>query len=273
MPAPCGPPIKSKLSRERYLAGGKRYRRRVVLKQPKMATHTNGTQTFGRRFMISRQNGQANKNGRPFFFEWVSQLPQDQTGRLFETRNRDSGPAHYELFAALDGFLVGIEIESKVFNGTQRPEKWLILKMQDGIEQYQIEVGRMDSRWSMDIMKRLLDVNFIPNHKLRLSPFAMQDGEKWNIGISAISGTDGKLSAKRDGPHLIGMPEPETATLKGQTMWDFTPVADWLFARVQQSVIPKLGPIVEPINTKITASPAANTLTPEGFPDGDDLPF
>lgn len=222
--------------------------------------------------MISRKDGQSNKNGRPYFFEWVPQIPDDQIGRLFETRSRDSGPAHYELFAALDGHLIGIDIEVKAFNGTQRAEKWLILEMQDGPEKYHIEVGRLDSRWSMDIMKRLLDANFDPAQKLRLAPFALQDGERWNIGVSAMSGTDGKLSAKRDSAHLAGIPEPETATLKGQTMWDFTPVADWLLAKVQKTILPKLSEPA-PINTKITASPAADTLVPDGFPDGDDLPF
>lgn len=224
-----------------------------------MATHTTNGNVFpGRTFGISRENGQNDKNGRPYFFEWIQSIPDDQSGRKFETRNSSSGTRHYELFTALDGVLTGFEIEQKSFGETKPTENWLILYMQDGNEQYKIQCGQIDGRYSMDIMKRLLDENFNPELKLRLSPFSMEkDDGGWNIGLSAYSGTDGKLSAKWESDHLKGMPQAESREWKGRTEWDYANVAEWLFEQMQERVAPMLS---KPINTKVTGSPAASAF-------------
>ena len=226
-----------------------------------MATHTHGGDTFpGRTFGISRENGE--KKGRPYFFEWISEIPAEKGNRKFESRTSETTNKvrHFELFTALSGFLTNINLEQKSFGDTKPAETWLVLYMHDAGEDYKIQVGEISSRYSMDVMKRLLDPNFDPMLSLRLSPFALEGNDgKPVIGLAAHSGADGKLEAGRDCAHLQGSPQAESREWKGKVEWDFSPIAEWLFDRIQKEVLPNLG-AVEPINTKVTASPAASAF-------------
>lgn len=211
-----------------------------------MATHTSTNDYSGRTFFIGRENGQQDKNGRPYFFEWLSELPQDRGRRKFETRTSESGQRHYELFTALDGYLTGIDIEVKSFDATRQNDRWLILYLSDTPEEYKVEVGRIDSRYSMDIMKRLLHGEFDPNQKLRIAPYSLEkENGGHNIGLSAMSGTDAKLTASYKDPHLAGMPQPETREWKGRVEYDFSGVAEWLYEQVQEKVAKNL--LVDPL--------------------------
>jgi hypothetical protein len=245
-----------------------------------MATYSSTESARGRKFAISRKNGQQDKNGRPFFFEWLPELPANQQPeRLFETRTRQNGVAHYELFAALDGYLTNIDVEAKFFNGTERAERWLVLELVDNEGQYKVEVGKLDSRWAIDAMKRLLDYNFDPRQKLRIAPYAFQDGDRWNMGVACMSGMDGKLSAKHTDEHLAGMPQPDMVKFKGETQYDFSPVSEWLLEQLEKRVKPRLlkDPLVDTpkIETNIRPTEKASEFpqTEPAFPDGDDLPF
>jgi hypothetical protein len=184
-----------------------------------------------------------------------------------------------------------------------KPVDWLVLEMQDGADDYLIEMGDFDGRYSMDIMKRLIDPRFDPNLTLRLSPYAMKDQNtgKWNIGLSAMCGVDTKLSATKTetatmhaNPRLDGIPPADTREWKGKVEYDFSPVAAWLWQQVQALVIPRLqkDPVSSPAsgsaNTNIRPSDAANTMPgytspqstappprqePELPEDSDPLPF
>lgn len=249
-----------------------------------MATHTeSGTGAQWRKFAISRENGQVDKNGRPYFFEWISGLPANTEKRKFETRTKGEKTTHYELFAAMDGYLIDVREEMKdLGNGM---ESWLVLHLNDLDGEYVIEVGRIDSRYSIDIMKRLLNPNFSPNQKIRLAPYAIaKEGGGWNIGVSAYSGVD-KLEHSQTSDFLRGIAQPLKSEWKGDTLWDYSPVGKWLFDKVQELIAPKL--LKDPISVpqpKSTQQPA-NTGD-EHFPttpppvdhenatsDGDDLPF
>lgn len=238
-----------------------------------MATHSTIGGFHGRTFQISRENGQKDKTGRPYFFEYIRELPADQAGRKFETR----GERHYELFAVIDGILTDITTEEKSFGETKAPENWLVLHLEDGGQQYKIETGSVDGRYSMDIMKRLLSPDFDPAKTLRLSPYSMEkENGGWNIGLSAYSGPDGKLTAAYKDAHLKGMPEPGQSEFKGKTLWDFEPVASWLMEQVAKNVIPNLGGSIAPINTTVTANQSDDfpTEAPTVPPvEADDLPF
>jgi hypothetical protein len=266
-----------------------------------MATYTDtGGGASGRKFSISRENGMVNKEGVPHFFEWIRELPQNAGKRKFETRRaKDGTDRHYELYRAIGGKLTGIRVETKTIEN--KPVDWLILDMQDGADDYLIEMGDFDGRYSMDIMKRLIDPRFDPNLTLRLSPYAMKDQNtgKWNIGLSAMCGVDTKLSATKTetatmhaNPRLDGIPPADTREWKGKVEYDFSPVAAWLWQQVQALVIPRLqkDPVSSPAsgsaNTNIRPSDAANTMpgytSPQSAPpprqepdasDGDDLPF
>lgn len=245
-----------------------------------MATHTHTGGHYVRKFSISRENGQADKNGRPYFFEWLKELPPaaEQAGHKFETRKKSTGDlSYYELFSALSGRLVGITTEEKTISGS--PETWLILSMTDGPEDYRIEVGRYDGRYALDIMKRLLDPAFNPNANLRLSPYSMTDKQgKTNIGLSAISGVDDKLSANKEvNPCLEGIAQASSTQFKDRVLWDFSPVANWLFAKLQEKVIPLLapGPAAAPSFPQTSAQKPASNAAPVEIPAPaeDDLPF
>lgn len=253
-----------------------------------MATHTtSGGGSYGRKFTISRENGQHDKEGRPFFFEWIKELPADNGKRKFETRSGTNGARHYELFAALDGFLIDVRTEQKEISGTA--ETWLVLHLIDADDEYLVEIGRVDSRYSMDVLKRLLNPNFSAIQKLRISPYSVKDKEsgRYNIGVSAYSGVD-KLDYSQHSDFLTGIPRAESREWKGKTEWDFSNVAAWLYDRVRLLVVPQLmkDPISAPQpaapqpretvrgNAYEVAAPAENPALAAPLPgEDDDLPF
>lgn len=226
-----------------------------------MATHTeSGKGSYGRKFSISRENGQVDKEGRPYFFEWVKEIPSQPGKRKFETRESNGKARHYELFAALDGYLIDVREEVKDLG--KGMEAWLVLHMIDADDEYLIECGRIDERYSMDIMKRLLNPNFSPNQKLRVAPYAVKDEKsgRWNIGISAYSGVD-KLDHSQSSDFLQGIHRAESREWKGKTEWDFSPVAKWLFGKVSELVLPHL--MKDPISTP------KKEAVPDDFPTAE----
>lgn len=252
-----------------------------------MATHTDsGKGAHWRKFSISRENGQVDKEGRPYFFEWVKELPTQVGKRKFETRETGGKQRHYELFAALDGYLIDVREEMKDLG--KGLEAWLVLHLIDLDDEYVIEVGRIDERYAMDIMKRLLNPNFSPSQKLRVAPYAMKDDKgRWNIGISAYSGVD-KLEHSQTSEFLRGIPRADSREWKGKTEWDFSPVSKWLFDKVAQLVVPNLrkDPISVP-SIPAHAADSFSTSSDADFPKhevaqnfennapdfGEDLPF
>jgi hypothetical protein len=245
-----------------------------------MATHTNSGGDYGRKFTIARENGQADKNGRPYFFEWIKQLPADPGKRKFETRKSGNGEDRfYELFSALDGFLISVEKSMQTFGGTKKEEAWLKIVLTDAGEEYQIEIGRLDGRYSMDFLKRLLDPNFDPNYKLRLAPLSSEPkgDSKGGMFLSTYSGVN-KLEAGWQMKHLEGMPQGEKFEIPGKdTIWSFTKAAEWLYDQVQIRVVPKL--MKDPISAPVKRQEPAGTGFPTVAPtepetnDSDDLPF
>jgi len=261
-----------------------------------MATHTDsGAQEFGRRFTIARENGQVDKNSRPYFFEWAKEIPTDPGKRKFVTRKNGKGEdRYYGLFAALDGRLINVEKYQQDFGGTKEVEDWLKMVLIDGTEEYVIEVGKLDGRYSMDIMKRLLDDNFDPNQKLHLAPISSKSKEngKTNMFLSAYSGVN-KLEAKYSCQHLEGMPQGEKYEIPGKKpVWSYTNAANWLYEQVTRRVAPQLmkDPISAPTGTHTpqaeykkagvpwgivqTVPPPVNTaVTANHEAPDDDLPF
>ncbi len=227
-----------------------------------MATHTTtGGDSYGRKFTISRQNGQNDKNGKPYFFEWLRELPEDQAGRLFETRRAPDGTArHHELFQALDGYLSGLERDLREISGKQRD--MLYLKLKDGTDAYEIEIGDYDGRYALDLMKRMLHPDFSLAKKMRVSPYSLiKDSGGCNIGVSVFSGVN-KMVAGWKEPHLAGMPEPVKETLRnGDTNWYFDDQARWLFEKVSELIsgIPNTAPDAVGNTTKAYQFPVTTT--------------
>lgn len=204
-----------------------------------MATHSGDSRNTNRTFFIGRENGQQDKAGKPYWFEYT---PNPLPGEKVERRINGEGEEKlYTMYSAIDGHLVDVYKGSKTFDATREAQQWLMLTLQDGEETYNVEVGRMDSRWSIDCMKRLLDLMFDPALKIRLAPIASTDREtgKQNMFISAYSGPD-KLIASKDADHLKDIPQPTVVTLRGKQEYDFTEVAEWLFEQIRLKVLPKL---------------------------------
>lgn len=239
-----------------------------------MATHTNSGGNYGRKFAISRENGQVNKEGRPYFFEWLKDQPGESKNRKFETRQTPNGARHYELFAALDGFLIDVRKETR--NYGKGEETHIVLHLIDADDEYHIDMGKPDSRYATDILKRLLNPFFDANKKLRVSPYASEKDGKLSIGISAFSGTD-KLQYSQSSDFLQGMPQPRSWEGRNKTEYDFTNVGEWLFEQVKRIVVPNLmkDPISAPQQSPTLAAPEVPTKAQSGgdenFPD--DLPF
>ena len=243
-----------------------------------MATHTTtGGESGKRRFQIGRENGE--KTARPVFLEWLRELPpvEQRANRQFETRSGANGDRHYERFSALDGILVDIRKESRTIVEDERT--FLYVTLDDGQEVYDIEIGDFDGRYSLNLMSRLCSPDFNPTLKTRLSPYALESDGKMYIGVSLYNGPD-KIEARRDGEGFAPA-KAETSEFKGKTLWDFTPVANWLFDYLQKNVVggfpvdawatPTAAP--QPAsastgNAKEVPFPVADTT---GSPD--DLPF
>lgn len=236
-----------------------------------MATHTETATYSGRKFNIARKNGQVDKEGEPYFFEWLSQLPTGETGkRTFEQRTRKNGEtANYELFKKIDGYISGAD--RRLVNYGDKQEECILLFLVDGEEDYTIDLGRFDGRYAMDFLKRILDPNFEAKQRLSLSPYAIEKehGGGYNIGISVYSGPN-KLEAKFDAPHLVGMPNGEKEeNRRGEVTWYFDKAANWLWEQAQSRVFSKI--MGDPISFKQPVSVPSPTQRPSApdsrFPD------
>lgn len=238
-----------------------------------MATHSNTGGSDGkRRFQIGREGGE--KTGTPVFLEWLRELPAEaeRKGRKFETRG-DSTKRHYEIFTALDGILIDIYREKKTILNEKRDMLYVVLD--DGDEVYEVEIGNIDSRYTQNLMGRLLNKHFNPAAKVRISPYALTKNDKTYIGV-AVNNPDKLEPIRRDDGYEI--PEPATTKFQGKTLWDFMPVAEWLFGQIENKVKPKLSKNAweatanEP-KQRETVRKAVITGGDDNFPDDGPLPF
>lgn len=253
-----------------------------------MATHTNNGGSNNRKFAIGRENGE--KTARPVFLEWLRELPaeDDRKGRIIETRQGSNGPRYYERFSALDGMIIDIWKESRAIMEEERT--FLYIKLDDGNEVYEVEIGDFDGRYSLNLMARLCSPDFDPMKKSRVSPYATEKDGKMYIGVSLYNGPD-KIESRREGDGFQPT-KPETSEFKGKTLWNFLPVAQWFYDYLQTNVVPNLpenawqvvpapsGPAPQPATTARTSNASQVpfpvddvTSHAEGIPDGSDLPF
>lgn len=248
-----------------------------------MATTTQGGTTGNnkRRFQIGRKNGE--KTGEPVFLEWLRELPaeENRAGRRFETRGE--GKRHYETFSAVDGILTGFRVENRVIVDEERT--FLYVTLDDGTDAFDIEVGDVDGRYSLNLMQRLCATDFDPTKTTRLSPYAFTaDNGKTYIGVSVYNGPDKVESRKED--ETFKPAKAITTDFKGKTMYDFTPVATWYVDYMKKNLVPKLpenawnisGPTTAPAATGRTpnakdAPVPADVANDPNFPSLDDLPF
>lgn len=222
-----------------------------------MATHTETANYSGRKFTISRKDGQQNKDGDPYFFEWIKEIPQTppNSKRIFETRPKKDKTDYFELFQKIDGYFVGAA--KREVNFGDKTATHLFIFIVDGEEDYTIDLGEFAGRYAMDFEKRLLDPNFDPEKRISLQPYAIlnKDSGRWNIGVSVYSGLN-KMEAKVDSPQLAGLPQAEEEKLRnGTSNWYFDKPAEWLWEKLNERVLAKI--VGDPISFK-SAAPQAS---------------
>ena len=215
-----------------------------------MATHTETANYSGRKFTISRKDGQQNKEEDPYFFEWIKDIPQlpPTSKRIFETRPKKDKTDYFELFQKIDGYFVGAAKREVNYGDKSQTNLWVF--MVDGEEDYTLDFGTFEGRYAMDFEKRLLDPNFDASKRISLQPYAIfnKDSNRWNIGVSVYSGPN-KLEAKVDSAHLAGLPQAEEEKLRnGTSNWYFDKPAAWLWEQLNTRVLEKL--IGDPVSFK-----------------------
>jgi hypothetical protein len=195
-----------------------------------MALHHGSMNDDGsRRFRIGRIG--ASKTGEVALLELLKEKP-DTTDprRRFDVRTKEDGKQWtFEIFNAISGQLIDVYKQPREINGVT--ETILVADMRDGIDLYRIEVGPFDSRYSMALMASLADPNFKLSDPFRMQPYAFTDKAtgKPRIGVTCHSGAN-KLEKRRGVPDTdFCPPEPTQTVFKGETLWDWIPVAEYLY--------------------------------------------
>jgi hypothetical protein len=226
------------------------------------ATNNSGNNQDGKRhFQIGRENG--SKTGKAVILEWLPELPAETAGRKFETRTSESGSVrHYEVFTAIDGILIDLQLKNRIILNEEKT--FLIATLDDGFEVQEIQIGDADGRYSMDLLKTLLNPSIDFKKKLRFSPYAYVKDDKQRMGISVYNGVD-QIKWFETGLYKIA--DPEQTTHKGKTLWNFLPVFESLWKHATEKVMPIIqkNTNVLPQADQKQSAPAATTH--------EDLPF
>ena len=198
------------------------------------AISSNGNESGRRYFQISRKGWHKDKaNSEPRFFEYLKDGIPETDGlenREFETRNGNK-ERHYELFVALSGYIQSIWKEQKEIEGDVAEHLIVLLSDDDGA--YQVDMGPIDGRYAQSLLNRFCSVDFDPDALLQIQPYAIDRDDKpgkQNIGTALKCG--GNKIPARKADSAFNVPEPNTATIKGKTVWDFSPLTefywDWI---------------------------------------------
>ena len=233
-----------------------------------------------------------NKDGRPILKMRVPEIPADASGRVFELYHTDNGTTYWEIFSGFSGIVLDAYQANKRIQDTD--EAFLFLEVESGGEPITWEVGRVDSRYGLNLMARILNPYYRPEVPASFSPYDMTRDGKRQIGISVYQGADKIPSLTWEVFEQMGRPQPRTWEGRGgKKEYDFTGVATWMLAKVREKInagAPAIsrdnGFEVAPTQTAVKPSPAANTLDSSNAKsmldafdkqaqpvDIDDLPF
>lgn len=235
-----------------------------------MALHHGSMNDDGsRRFRIGRIG--ANKTGEVAILELLKSKPETtDTRRKFDVRTKEDGTQWtFEVFAAIDGILADVYKQPREIQGVT--ETILVADIKDGIDLYRVEIGHFDSRYSLALLASLADPNFKLTDRFRMQPYAFVDkaSGKSRIGVTCWSGAN-KLEKRRGvADSDFAPPEPTQTLYKGETLWDFSPVAEYMYNWVRFNVFDaaKADPFISE-SQSIKADPE-----PEPREPIDDLPF
>jgi len=202
-----------------------------------MALHQGSMNDDGsRRFRIGRIG--AEKTGEVAILELLREKPETtDPKRRFDVRTKPDGAQWtFEVFGAISGQLVDVYKQPREIQGVT--ETILMADIRDGIDLYRVEIGHFDSRYSQALLSSLADPKFKLSDPFRMQPYAFTDKAtgKPRIGVTCHSGAN-KLEKRRGVPDTdFCPPEPIQAVFKGETMWDWTPVAEYLYNWVRFNI-------------------------------------
>jgi hypothetical protein len=224
----------------------------------------------------------------------VPEIPADAPkGSVYERYTTESGEVFYRVFASVTGIVTYAYQAHKQIMGQE--ESFLFVDLESGGEPITWEVGRIDSRYAMNLMARILNPYYMPSNPANFAPYAFKADGKDMIGVSVQQGADKVPTPGREVMEQMGQPHPRTWEGKGgKTEYDFSTVAAWMLAKVREKISAGAPTIsrdngfdVAPTQTNVKPSPAANTLDSSNVKsmldafdkqaaqpvDIDDLPF
>lgn len=224
-----------------------------------------------RKLLLARKDKA--KDGKPVLKMRINEIPADKGTRVFETYTTDKGTYHYEVFSGFAGIIIDIYRGNKTIADEQIP--YLFCEVISGGEQITFEVNRLDHRFSMNLMNRILNPQYQPGIPAEFSPYDMVKDGKQQLGIAVRQ--NGQIVPSPDKAYFdnLNRPQPDTWQARGgKTEYDFMPVGEWLLARCVEKIsgfITAAYPKLDAANIDIPKGPPVPAQAPEA--DDDGLPF
>lgn len=177
----------------------------------------------------------------------------------------------------IEGFLTGITVISKEFNG-KSIKQWA-LDIEDGSSVYQLQLP-YSSGYAASMLKALLNPVMDFNLPVKFTPWAkvVNDKKKTSIYVRQKE-EDIPWYFTKDEPN--GLPPMKQVEFKGEKKWDDYDMMQFLEAQVKAKIVPQLyksskgsGKPDSAINPSEQSNvPVSENYSPSNAPEEDDLPF
>lgn len=136
----------------------------------------------------------------------------------------------------IEGFLTGISITSKEFNG--KPVKQWNFDIEDETGNYQLQI-KYSSGYATSLLKALLNPVVDFNLPIRITPGAKTVNDKKKTSMYLKQGEDYiKWYFTKDEPN--GMPEMRQVEVRGEKIWDDYAMMQFIEAQVEAKIKPNL---------------------------------
>lgn len=154
-----------------------------------------------------------------------------------QPRTKKDGSVIFELrYGFITAMLNGISTKKTEWQGTEI-KSW-VLQLSDAGENYQLEFN-YDSAYAKSFLKALLNPVVDLMLPLTITPWQKIVNEKKKSAIYLSQGNDQiEWFFTKDNPN--GLPELKEVTIKGKQTWDDYDVMQFLEAKVNSEIIPKI---------------------------------
>lgn len=177
----------------------------------------------------------------------------------------------------IEGFLTGISISERVFNGS-KIKQWN-LDIEDGGQNYQLQLS-YSSGYAASMLKALLNPVVDFNMPIKFTPWAKTvDNKKKTSVYVQQNGEDIKWFFTKDEPN--GMPPMKQVEYKGEMKWDDYDMLQFFEAQVKVKIVPNLYKSSRGSSSHASGmkpseqfnQPSGTPVDHNNAPDEDDLPF